>query len=266
MLGLWSWIGLLALGGVGAKADDWLAFDDAGDPLYSQSGWANGDNGGFGFGPWDLELLGVSGMAGFYLGDSSLNGDGMSGDINTGEGVAFGLFAEGGKLAMATRNLPGVLRVEEKFFIDMDTGFINNSEQNGGLGNGKVGVQLRNSEGGTRFEFTLSNGDPYYKINGIQTPRPFTADGVHLEFVLTGVDSYWVSVSGLSEPLTGRLAGEGPIDQLAFFNFSSGSGTSQHAFFNNPTVVPEPAVVLLLGLGGVLLARFKPRPGRSGPI
>jgi len=265
ILGLWIWIGLLAFGGVGAKAD-WLAFDEANDPVYLQTGWANGDNGGFGFGDWDLELLGVSGTAGFFIGDSSLNGDGMSGDINSTGGGAFGLFAEGGKLAMATRNLPGEMQVEEKFFIDMDTGYINNSEQNGGLGNGKVGVQLRNSEGGTRFEFTLSNGDPYYKINGLQTPRPFTDDGLHLEFVLTGTDTYWLSVSGLSQPLTGTLAGAGPIDQVVLFNFSSGSGTSRHAFFNNPTVVPEPGVMALVGLGVVWMVAIRLPSRRSGRL
>jgi hypothetical protein len=46
-----------------------LALDNASQPAYGD-GWQTGDNGGFGFGPWDITLNG--GMVG--VGTSTANG------------------------------------------------------------------------------------------------------------------------------------------------------------------------------------------------
>lgn len=131
-----------------------LASDVAIDPAYDD-GWTTGDNGGTGFGAWTLGTIGSGGAAGHFIGDSSNNAGGGSGNINTA-GESFGLYAEPGMVSEAFRPFTGALSVGQIFLIDFDNGWVDEG--------GTVGLGLQNSAGQNRIEFFFIGGQTTYKI------------------------------------------------------------------------------------------------------
>lgn len=235
-----------------------LASDVASDPAYDD-GWTTGDNGGTGFGAWTLGTIGSGGAAGHFIGDSSNNAGGGSGNINTA-GESFGLYAEPGMVSEAFRPFTGALSVGQIFLIDFDNGWVD-------VG-GTVGLGLQNSAGQNRIEFFFIGGQTTYKIQHGTTQTDtgvgFTGDGLKLEFALTGVDTMNVvikntsgtTLASFSSLALGGDAGSG-IDRVRLFNAGAGAGSNHDAFYNSLQIIPEPTTGLLVGLGvmGAMLLR-----------
>ena len=106
------------------------AQDTASDSAYDPPppGWNNGDNGGFGMGPWTLNPALNTPQNGFFVDDSTgnngtsgdTNGDG---DINTIPGPrAWGLYANSGQTASAVRDFNLPFTPGSVFEIFMDNG------------------------------------------------------------------------------------------------------------------------------------------------
>jgi hypothetical protein len=219
-----------------------------GDPANNTNGWVSGDNGGTGFSAWTF-LDGVnSTQAGFFMGSSSANAGGSSGNIDTA-GRSWGMFANSGALADAIRPLTGgSLLVGQKITLSIDTGFI----QSGG----SEGFGLRTSTGQNRMEFFFNGGATNYTLadntGNHNTGIGFTGNGLSFAFTLTGTDTYSLDVTpngGSTSNFTGTLEGTSGtgIDQLRFFNFNGGNGSDAN-FYANLLTVPEPSTWVAGGL------------------
>lgn len=230
--------------------------DNASNSAYND-GWQSGDNGGTGFGAWTLS---GGSNAGFFIGNSKNNGDGdgnNDGDINTTGDNAWGLYANSGQTASAVRTFNSALSVGQTFTLRMDNGWIE--------GGGTVGFGLQNASSDNRFEFFFIGGASKYQRNdngGVQnTTLDFTDGGLTIVFTLTGADAYSATVTAYyddntsaSDTFSGTLLNSGAIDRLRLFNYNAGSGSQRDAFFNS-IAVPEPALVSLLAISGMLLRR-----------
>jgi hypothetical protein len=225
-------------------------------PMTVGSGvWNAGDNNGFGFQPWQFV---VSGSGGLFLGDSTQNGGdgqgngGSSGGINSPNIRAFGAFGNNGGSADAVRPFAAGLDVGETFSVDFDNGFI----QNGG----SEGIRLAdNSSGMTLWEFVFTGGQSVYQVfdsrGFADTTVPFTDNGMHIDFTLTGSTSYSVTIrqaDGTTRTVLGDLANPGSVSQFSFFDHNGGFNSSNNVYANNLVVVPEPSLPLLILLGGFI--------------
>ncbi len=251
-----------------------LAHDASNDGAYDDAfpQWDDGDNGGFGFTAWTLSPFPGTANAGFFTGDAGQNGTGGSsgGAINATDGDAWGLYANGGGLAVAYRGFDfnsdatlDALPVGGAFYILMDNGW----------NDANVGFVLRsgndtgNKNGGQRLEFRHTAGGNYLindNSGDVDTGVGWTADGLSLVLTLTGTDAYSMSITpigGMTTVIQGNLGGSGAINSFALYNENAGSGQNYDLFFNNVSVqddasssaVPEPGVIVLL-IGGLLLA------------
>lgn len=232
------------------------AADDASDSAYS-GGWSNGSNGGAGFSPWALTH---GSNSGFFVGDSSLNASGSSGNINTTGAKSWGEFANTNDVAAAVRpftlggsNGSASLDIGQQFIMKLDTGFV----QNGGT----VGFGLLDSTGLARLEFFFVGGQTKYTVSdsGTQTTaHGFTGDGLTATFTLTTPDTYSLKLdfntgTPTTENFTGTLrgtAGAG-IDRVRIFNANAGAGSSANAYANSMQIVPEPSALMLAGLASM---------------
>jgi PEP-CTERM motif len=242
------------------------AFDQANNSPYEPGNtWTNGQNGGTGFGAWVLTTTsGVTSQNGFFMGSSSGNGNGSSGNINTA-GVSWGMYANSGQTASAVRPFTGGdLLVGQSVTLEMDNGFLTSGSSEG--------FGLQTSGGANRLEFYFLGGTAGYTLadgSGTNvTSIPFTSDGLAIKFTLTGINMYSLSVKtnpngtgGSTTNFNGTLegvAGTG-IDQLRFFDFNGGNGQgSAGDFYANLLTVPEPSTWFagaLSILGALLFAR-----------
>src|SRR5258708_4985853 len=99
------------------------ASDNASDPAYASS-WATASNGGNGWGgAWQLIPPFNAPGWGFYVGSSTNNAGGApanDGDIDSSGSKAWGIYANNGSEAFATRPFNGQMLPGQKFEIDMD--------------------------------------------------------------------------------------------------------------------------------------------------
>ncbi|PXA04367.1 hypothetical protein DDZ13_07495 [Coraliomargarita sinensis] len=212
-------------------------------------GWQNGDNGGTGFGAWDLTNNNNNGtdvFAGYFIGDST---DGAA-DINTG-GESFGIYANpGSAFATANRSFTSALSVNDQFTINLGVNF----------DNGNKGFNLRTG-GTTAFGLNVGGGA---QVNTAFTNNPSTAvydygGDALLQAVITVISanslSYEVSRTssqGTQDVLfSGTVTGiSGALDNIELYNSGTDSGDAQNnLYFNNLSVtqVPEPSTLALLG-------------------
>ena len=233
-----------------------LASDNASDPAYN-SGFTNGTNGGSGFGAWQFaNTTGTTNtaFAGEFIGDSSTNGSGTSGNINSAGNKSWGLYSNTNNLADATRPFTGQLLTNEAFSLKMDNGFLNTSQS--------VGFGLQNSSGTNRLEFYFTGGASFYDINvpgtGVNSTNltgngtPFTADGLSIKFKQLASNGWTLDVTPNGGPLRtysstdfGALAAS-DISQVRLFDFNPGAGGGGvDAFFNTLQIVPEPGQLLI---------------------
>lgn len=238
-----------------------IAADNAANATYND-GWQAGENGGIGFGAWTTVNNG-------FIASSTLNGDGTSGGIDT-SGRSFGLFSNTGapSLGEAVRPFSTALQVGETFSLDFDNGFV-------GAG-GSQGFSLL-SNGQIRFEYYFSGGAAAYTVDGQtnqSTAHGFTTDGMSTAFTLTSPDTFSFTITfntgtPTTETFTGNLDGTAgtAITGFRLFNFNpnqpANGDNSSTAFFNSPTVVPEPSSLSLLAGPAILGAWFFIRRRRS---
>jgi hypothetical protein len=242
------------------------ASDNAANPVYNSAsdapggnGWANGDNGGSGFGLWSISTTANSGV---FIGDSTGNGRAGSStyyDVpmpftakadatggvnathsNVNDNRSFGLWANSGGASHATRPLLSPLQVNQFLRADIDNGFI----ENGGVD----GLVLQDSLGVPRLQVSFTGGGANYSIIGAtaqQTVHGYTGDGLRIQFQLTDIDHYrlaiWFQDDGSIEVFTGQLGGTqgNAISALQFFNHNAGPGSTNDFFFNNLAVLDD---------------------------
>lgn len=238
-------------------------FDNASNSPYEPGNtWTTGQNGGSGFGAWILNGPGDANPShgGFFMGSSSGNAGGVSGNIDTA-GVSWGMFANSGQLVEAFRPLTGgSLLVGQKITLSIDNGFLNAGSSEG--------FGLQTSGGTNRLEFFFAGGSPSYSLtDGSGTNATgigFTGNGLSFAFTLTGTNTYSLDVTpngGVTSTFSGTLAGVAGtgIDQLRFFDFNGGNGQgSDGDFFVNLLTVPEASPRIFFGapaLLGVFLLR-----------
>ena len=235
-----------------AEAGPFTGWDDSTEPAYTNS-WANGSNGGTGFGPWQLVSSSTAGgFAGFWNPDDSsgTNGIDNTGAVQRGSGSTWASFANKGagvEKATAFRTFDSALSADGDWFtVTLENGNVE----------GQAGVSLRNGtisatpddyEDGARMQFFFEGGDANYSLldgSGLlDTGIGWTPFGVKIDFELTSADTYDLIVWRYDEEndlspqvfnFTGRtLAGSGDINSLALFQFdSTGSSVQNDVFFN----------------------------------
>jgi dextranase len=252
--------------------------DDAAEAAYAGT-WADGSNGGSGFGAWRLvSSASQGGYAGFWrTGDAEAGQIQNAGVVERAGGAAWGSFANGGggiEKAAAFRAFDRPLQSRgDLFSVTLEHGHVE----------GQVGLALRSGNAGAtaddfatdaRMLFYFEGGDSHYTLSDgsgiLDTGIGWTDFGVKLEMHLTGRDTYDLLVWRFDEAndlapqvftFAGRsLMGLGVIDSLALFQFdAAGGGMQGDVFFNHlyytAAAVPEPAGGVLALLCGMMLVR-----------
>jgi hypothetical protein len=243
------------------------ATDNASDPAYS-SGWSYGSNGGTGFSPWTLNTYSGGGGAGYFIYDSTTNGSGSSGGINSSGNKSFGLYSYSGGFDDAYRSFTAdstgttTLQMNQEFTMQIDNGYIDG---------GAVGVGLQDSVGDNRFEFYFVSGQSDYTIKDgsgtFDTGIGYTDGGLTLSYQVTGANTYDLTV--IRFPSTGQSGSTAytfagidtgstyDISQLHVFD-SNGASDGNHNYYVNDlsiTTVPEPGCFGILAGTGLLCLR-----------
>ena len=233
------------------------ASDNAANAAYS-GGWANGSNGGTGFGAWSLtQTTAGSGAAGQFIGNSTSVG-GPGADINTSS-KAFGMFGHDGApnngTSTSTRLFSGDLSVGQTFSIDIAVNFRN----------GQKGFDLLNSGSATIFNLNIGNpgsGDDYVVNNATtgggslgNTYNQNTAFHISLTQTTLSGGTWTVNrTGGVTSNASGTYTGVGAGFKL-YEDQTSSNANENNLFANNMSVVPEPSTVSLL-LGSSAFAGF----------
>lgn len=249
------------------------AADDASQPAYD-AGWLNGQNSGFGFGPWVFYTFQTQPNegAGHFVATSGGNPD-LNFIASGMPGRAWGAFANeaftGGndlQLSAAIRSFTGgALDVGQTFSVRFEHGFIQAGNLNPEFGprvGGWVGVTLRN---GTNQQFIEDPLQPFGNITGLwgfgfqggaqnylvydaQSPSgrgtnvPFTVDGLIVEFTLTptnpsnGFNYTAVIRSAASGAILDTI--QGPVGTIPIDAFGLYNRNAEFAdvFFNSAAV------------------------------
>jgi len=253
-----------------------LATDNAGASAYN-SGW-NATNAGTSTtstGAWGAGwTFANAGTAGSFVASSNNNDNNESGwqNINSnpsGNNRAWGLFANSGGRAEATRQLNGTLSVGQSISFSMDNGSIANTRS--------VGVQLLSGTD-VAFEFRFVGGASFYSLldggpsggggssSTTNTTLGFSRGAVNGVFTLLNSGGYSFSATRLgqgaspsaTDSVTGRILASSStnISHVRLFNNDAGSGGASDAFFNNIAVVPEPSIIAAAIIGsGIMLRR-----------
>ena len=204
--------------------------DHATNTLYvAANAWSDGQNGGTGWTTgWQLDVQGEN--AGFFLADDTDHTNNSVGPRG------WGLWANSGSLASATRPFPAPLHVGDLLEVLFDNNWIDNDRS--------IGVGLQNRFGQNLFEFFFSGGAPAYSIGdaaGVwETDLGWTDDGHELSFELTSPTNYRFTVG--AEVFEGELAdsAEALVHQIRFWNFSAGPGTDYNVYVNDLRVDGPP--------------------------
>ena len=222
------------------------AADNADDDAYV-AGWADGSNGGFGFGPWTLNTSSPSvNSNGHFIGTSPTVFIGTP---------AWGLYANGGNLSEAKRPLPAPLGTNQELRVHFENGIVNT-----GAG---VGVALQNNTGDTLWQFFYNGGDPFYSISGNTTDIPSTTNGLHIAVGFTGPNTYRAAITplgGTTRIITGDVDVNANSMQATVFrvwNFNAGPDSIRDVFMNNLRVVSIDPAGSVTG-ASVLITREAP--------
>jgi hypothetical protein len=271
-----------------------IAADNATDPVYAD-GWQAGDNGGFGFGPWDFTgtyntpvgqtIDTTSAFNPFGTAWTLFNADAPPGPRDPPNPMT------GTDVSQAGRRIPGNLQpgqtvqivlanpLQRRFFRGYTVRF------NTGGGNTVYNGAPQSRMAIGTFEY-FTNGKWYATGTG-GDPDLFDSDsysGMRIDFTLTGVNTFNLAMTTLnndSEIFTksGTLDGPAgsPIDWIEFELFNTDSDFYPTAiafpeatdfYISSMTIVPEPqtALLLLFGCGGALMAAVRNRRGRPPTV
>ncbi|MFM8654745.1 MAG: hypothetical protein ACKODZ_08490, partial [Verrucomicrobiota bacterium] len=226
----WAWSNTIPLG---AGSNQILFFGDYAAPGASQiigrdhptnasynAGWSSGSSGGTGFGAWSFSN---STNAGFFRADSS------STNMNVNSSNGFGLWANNGGIARASRNLPNPMKAGDVLTLRFDNNWINTGS--------RVGIGLANSSGINRFAFYFIGGEQTYRIDeqnqATNSAVAYNDGGLLLTFELTGANSYKFSAG--SSVIQGTLGGSGTINQLVASNSNAGPNTPYNLYLGEMT-------------------------------
>jgi hypothetical protein len=259
-----------------------IAADNASNPAYSD-GWQVGDNGGFGFGPWDM--VGTENTSVQHSLDSTSPHNQL--------GLAWTLFnadappgpGTGTDVSQAGRSIVGGLQPGQRLSVLVD----NPTERQFFRG---YTVRLNTGGGNTVYAGTprsrLAIGVFDYFSNGAWfatgtggNPTLFDTDtdqGLQIDVTLTSVDTFNLVMTPLDNPglaysKSGTLEASGPIDWIEFelFNtdsdfFPTPSDPPQAAtdfYIRSIEIVPEPSAMLGVLIGGLALATRRRRHRRD---
>ncbi len=205
------------------------ASDNAAQSAYS-NGWQTGDNGGFGWQPWNL-----SGSA-FLVADSNSNGLLGGPGINTG-GRAWGKGTTAG--GGAGRNIVGALQVGESITIDLDASFRTSTS--------RLGLLTTNSGGGVTFlSMTQAGGILHAEpgsVNPISIPLPAYDGGYRYTFTLTSPSTYAANLTQLSTNSTFAWTGStggNAVEGIGFIGDGANGNSADQQFVNSMRVTAVP--------------------------
>lgn len=218
------------------------ASDGPTDPAYNNV-WADGSQGGTGFGPWQISAVGLGGDAGHIRFDTNVW------NVNPSFGGAFSLWASGAGYSEAKRAFTQAMENNGALVLQFD----NNLVEQGKL----VGFSLADTAGVERFRFLCFGGQQFYWVEDAQEARPtaipLTEDGLELRIELTGNNTYRLTTG--SHSVEGNLAAGGPISQLRAFNYGSGPGTGYDFYLGNMRLETLSTAVQEVFVAGQLVVR-----------
>lgn len=194
-------------------------------------------------------------------------------------GTWWGLYARAGQQAEQTYSFASamqaatgtnVLPIGGTIQIDVSLGFLDTGAV--------VGIGLQNSANTNRFEtffrggsnaFTLNDAGGEDVVTGPNTSfnasswKGTPANFQTIKFTQLAGNAYSLSFDGTNVTNSGLTVSASDISQVRFFNFNAGAFTDNDQFANNLVVVPEPASLLAVAVGGVAAAvrilRRRPR-------
>ena len=256
-----------------------LAADGAIDPVYTD-GWQAGDNGGFGFGPWNFDGTYTSMVQQTMNSTSPYNQLGNAWTLfNPDASEPPPAMETGRDIGQAGRAIIGNLQptqtisvvidnpIQRRFFRGYTVRF-----NTGGGNTVYAGTPQSRMSVGT-FEY-FTNGQWFATGTG-GNPTLFDTDtdqGMRIDLTLTGVDTFQLMMTPLDNPglafsKSGTLAGPAgsPIDWVEFELYNTDSDfypvpapdpPPTDFYIRSISIIPEPysACLLLVGCGGALLA------------
>lgn len=196
-----------------------IAYDSPDGEPYVGTGWGLFQNGGFGFGPWQL-AGGQS--AGHFLAQTSTN-------LSTGVPYGFGLWANNGATSSATRAFAQPLGIGDVFTIRIDNNRI--------LTNGATGIALLDSNGISRFELQATTAG--YSVNGQATGIGLVTTGLDLELRVGSNNTFdlkVVTADSVANSLSGEFLPGDTINSFRAFNRSAGTGSAYDFFLGAMSV------------------------------
>lgn len=201
--------------------------DDAGRAAYS-NGYAAGQNGGSGFGPFAVKTAGTAGTFVFSAAEAEGNqGAPPPASIDT-QGKSFGLFAQSADAAITiTRGFARPLtQTGDSFALDFVSGF-NDA--------GTVGVALSTASRPVG-SFVFHSKGVGVLFNDKPTGIGFVRGASHLVYTVTSPTTYSLTVTG-ADAFSGSGTFSGPITGFQIQQTNSGSTKPDHnAYFNNLVV------------------------------
>ena len=195
------------------------------DSAAGYSAWTSGSTGGTGFGAWTLS---TSGSAATYLaGPSDAN-------MNVGATSGFGLWADTGGTASASRTITNPLGNGDNFSIRFDNNWVSTG--------GQVGLSFADSLGNVRLRFYFVGGESTYRVSdatpGRSTAIPWTDAGLTVSFTQTSLTSYSLAVG--TTIVTGTLATGGAISRFAVDSSGAGPNGNYNLYFGEITLTDVP--------------------------
>ena len=224
--------------------------DDASQTAYN-NGWSGGNNGGSGFGEWNLYVTqeeGAESHAGLYIATLEENKDL---DETAIKNKAFGLFANGKSFeaASAFRRFSTFLVPNDSFSFLMKTGPFKPKFDFDSPNKGAIGLTLRATSVATkpdeyntdaRFEFGAYEGEDNYQIYDGESSHdsgiPCAEAPISVTITLTSADTYNLEIIDLGTKkmtkLENRKFGGAAGAQLESFCIFDRDGETNDAYFN----------------------------------